>query len=115
MKDWIDWAFDRGTTGVVLLAVGSLIWFKVIPWIERYIASKEKLDERLAAAIEKNGDQCQVHGEGIVAMGKHLKRHDTVIRSACAACREVAAQHDPAVASVVNKHAAEIERILGEA
>jgi hypothetical protein len=115
MPDWIDWLFERGLLGGFAAAVVWVIWWKVLPWCERYVASKEKLDERLALAIEKNGDQCEVHGEGIIATAKHLKRHDNVIRTACAACREVAALHDQQTSTVVNRHCAEIERIIGEA
>lgn len=115
MLEWVNWLFERGILGGFAVAVVLFVWKYGIPWGERYVQSKEKLDERLGTAIEKNTDQCGLHGEGIVAISKHLKRHDTVIRSACAACREVAQQREPGVAQTINRHCAEIERIIGEA
>lgn len=115
MPDWVKELFNYGVLGIIVVGVAWIVWFKIIPWMERYIASTELLHEQIAKTMGKQGEMCEEHGEALVNTKKHLGKHDAVVRTACAMCRDVAAKHYPAATEVVNRHCAEIERIIGEA
>lgn len=115
MPDWVRELFNIGVTGSVTAGAAWLIWYKIIPWSERYIASTEVLHKEIAKVMHEQGDRCEEHGEAIEVNKRHLIRHDNVVRTACAMCRDVAAEHYPKASATVNRHCSEIERIIGEA
>lgn len=115
MPDWVKELFNYGVLGIIVAGCAIVVWKRVLPWADRYIASTELLHEQIAKTMAKQGDLCDGHGEGISSAKRHLNRHDSVVRTACAMCRDVAAKHYPSACETVNRHCAEIERIIGEA
>ena len=117
MAEW-QWLVNGGIAACVLILVvkwlgrtGDKLVDKAIPLLERYVDDTERRYDKLDERINKQQGLCEVHGAAMLG-------HDTQIRAAarqaCQLCRDVARVELPQSAAIVDRHCAEIERIIGE-
>jgi low affinity Fe/Cu permease len=118
MSEW-QWVVNGGIAAAVLILVvkwlgktADKLIDRAIPLGERYVASTEKLHDKLDERMNGQQTLCEQHGEAIVTHDKQMR---AAARQACQLCREVARSELPRAAAVIDRHCTEIERIIGEA
>jgi hypothetical protein len=115
MEEAIQWVRELWNQGVATAFTGFVlffVWKKVIPWLNGYFDSVNKLHDSIGEKIGTQQALCAKHGTAITS-------HDTAMRraaiEACSMCRAIAEKELPNSAEMVGKHCDEIERIIGEA
>lgn len=108
----IKYFISQGVLGAIVAFMILVVWKKVIPWLERYLVSVEKLHDSIGDNMGKQQALCHDHGTTIHSHDKQMRK---AAIEACAMCRAIAEKDLPGSAALVGKHCDEIERIIGEA
>jgi len=75
--DWVGFFFDKGVLGAFAVAVALVVWYKILPWGERYISSTEKLHDVLQVTQAKQIETCESH---IASLGQMATMIDETVK-----------------------------------
>ena len=128
LRLWHDWV----NTGALAAFAVFACWMasrlvihggkKALELGERYIRSTEDLHKTLKDVEDARQTLCEQHADGVTALAKadHIRGGDIhrmkrAAVQACRMCREISRREIPQSADEVDRHCAEMERIIEEA
>lgn len=101
---------DYGALWAFAVLVVLVIWKKVLPWGDAYIASVEKLHDSVGTNMAAQTAVSQSHADTLKVHDEETRK---VAQEACAFCRKFVAIEFPNSAQEANEAIAKIERIIG--
>lgn len=102
---------DYGALWAFAVLVVLVIWKKVLPWGDKYIASVEKLHDSIGTNMTSQTAVSQSQAETLKVHDEGMRK---VAQEACAFCRKFIAKEFPSSVQEANEAFAKIEQIIGD-